>query len=299
LTSAAAVLVQKLPFIPPTDPGLHFDKYQFHKRSRAVTATNGISFQDYGGMHVVSRELNSNRARYIPAFANNDEQLRLVLCQSAWQYIKGGGKCRTRRVPDNFVRHPRLLEKLCDARIAVNARREVKTGRGTRQDWIHRVHVIQMHEHGGYMHMQARVAYMSFRLGMQSIEIAPELGITPPHARQLVQRLCDTARWLGLETFPRHKTYGTHRKKKMPRRDITGQKFGRLTVVAFNRYRGPYDFWFCKCDCGRGRGHMTGSRRRHYLGKSLRYGDTRSCGCLHKEVVRSGCRKTQNTAPVV
>lgn len=57
--------------------------------------------------------------------------------------------------------------------------------------------------------------------------------------------------------------------------DITGQKFGRLTVVSrsgkdnFRQY-----MWSCKCDCG---------NTVDVRGYSLRSGNTQSCGCLQKE----------------
>lgn len=61
--------------------------------------------------------------------------------------------------------------------------------------------------------------------------------------------------------------------------DMTGQKFGRLTVVCRaedhvqpNGVRSV--MWRCKCDCGN---EVTTS------GMSLRRKQTQSCGCLHKE----------------
>ncbi len=54
--------------------------------------------------------------------------------------------------------------------------------------------------------------------------------------------------------------------------DITGRKFGLLTVVRLeyqNRYYVPY--WFCLCECG---GNKT------IRGSNLKNGLTKSCGCL-------------------
>lgn len=55
-------------------------------------------------------------------------------------------------------------------------------------------------------------------------------------------------------------------------KDITGQKFGKLTAVKFeNRtVRGQHQ-WLCKCDCGNIK-----IVRKH----SLTSGTTISCGCL-------------------
>lgn len=62
-------------------------------------------------------------------------------------------------------------------------------------------------------------------------------------------------------------------------RDITGQKFGKLTVISFsrdvksgNRYR---KYWNCICECG---------NHKEVRLDSLTSGNVKSCGCLHKEI---------------
>jgi hypothetical protein len=66
-----------------------------------------------------------------------------------------------------------------------------------------------------------------------------------------------------------------------PIQDLTGQVFGRLTAVSHvgtNKYR--YALWLCRCECG---GEAIVSNN------ALRYGNTRSCGCLlHEGHVRAG-----------
>ena len=64
-------------------------------------------------------------------------------------------------------------------------------------------------------------------------------------------------------------------------KDIAGQRFGRLTVLRLATVderpavlnAGAY--WVCRCDCGR----ETVAR-----GYALRKGQTRSCGCLQREL---------------
>lgn len=57
---------------------------------------------------------------------------------------------------------------------------------------------------------------------------------------------------------------------------MIGEKFGRLTVSGLShrdeRYR---KWWLCKCECGKETTLHTGN---------LRSGNTRSCGCLSKDV---------------
>lgn len=61
-------------------------------------------------------------------------------------------------------------------------------------------------------------------------------------------------------------------------KDLTGQKFTRLTV----KCRGPNNKngnaqWWCKCDCGN-------PELKLIVGTRLTSGETKSCGCLQKEI---------------
>ena len=62
--------------------------------------------------------------------------------------------------------------------------------------------------------------------------------------------------------------------------DLTGRRFGRLTVLydtgTTKPYHGP--IWHCKCDCGNEVDVVAGS---------LKNGNTRSCGCLRMKHVRA------------
>lgn len=59
-------------------------------------------------------------------------------------------------------------------------------------------------------------------------------------------------------------------------KDLTGQKFGRLTVIKLDPNRGPSGQvkWICQCECG---------NQKSIIGSNLTKGLTLSCGCLHKE----------------
>jgi hypothetical protein len=59
--------------------------------------------------------------------------------------------------------------------------------------------------------------------------------------------------------------------------DLTGQRFGRLTVEGLADTGGSGRIWECVCDCG--------NRRQIRTGK-LRCGDYVSCGCLRAERMR-------------
>ena len=61
--------------------------------------------------------------------------------------------------------------------------------------------------------------------------------------------------------------------------DLTGQKFGRLTVVSHaGRDKHGNAKWNCVCDCG---------AERTVIGSSLRSGGSLSCGCWQRDLARS------------
>lgn len=60
------------------------------------------------------------------------------------------------------------------------------------------------------------------------------------------------------------------------REDLTGKKFGRLTVIRFDRTDQCKKVrWLCKCDCG---------EMRSVVAQQLTSGHTKSCGCYRYEM---------------
>lgn len=70
--------------------------------------------------------------------------------------------------------------------------------------------------------------------------------------------------------------------KKIDYTDIIGKKFGRLTVVSFNKYDKGFYYYNCICDCG----NTSVVCRNHIL-----RGFTKSCGCLQRENARESGKK--------
>jgi hypothetical protein len=62
------------------------------------------------------------------------------------------------------------------------------------------------------------------------------------------------------------------------RKDLTGQTFGRLTVLEFYDVKSKVSRWLCKCECG----NSTITR-----GYNLTSGKAKSCGCMHRENVKA------------
>jgi hypothetical protein len=71
------------------------------------------------------------------------------------------------------------------------------------------------------------------------------------------------------------------------RKDITGMRFGRLTVTRRAEDRVKYGrrmcMWECKCDCG--------NTKIAYIG-DLSKGNIKSCGCLHYENAKEQSKLT-------
>ena len=58
--------------------------------------------------------------------------------------------------------------------------------------------------------------------------------------------------------------------------DLTGQRFGRLTVIEYyGKAKDGHSIWVCKCDCG---------NTKNINARSLKTKNTISCGCFHTEI---------------
>lgn len=59
--------------------------------------------------------------------------------------------------------------------------------------------------------------------------------------------------------------------------DLTGERFGRLTVIEKIPSNNTNARWLCKCDCG---------NYTDVLGTTLRRGESKSCGCLRADEMK-------------
>lgn len=69
---------------------------------------------------------------------------------------------------------------------------------------------------------------------------------------------------------------------------MSGERYGRLTVVEFDGIRNKNSYWRCACDCGQ----IVITQRSH-----LRSGTTRSCGCLRDDGNTSRARHGLHRSP--
>ena len=65
-------------------------------------------------------------------------------------------------------------------------------------------------------------------------------------------------------------------------KDLIGQKFGRFTVLEFDKVdKGSY-YWKCVCECG---------NHKNITSSNLLRGTSKSCGCLKKELAKTKKRE--------
>jgi hypothetical protein len=69
--------------------------------------------------------------------------------------------------------------------------------------------------------------------------------------------------------------------------DLTDHRFGRLIVLEKKKVIGRTEaHWECQCECG---------TKTTVNGGSLRRGDTRSCGCLNREIRQNAWQRGENS----
>lgn len=78
-------------------------------------------------------------------------------------------------------------------------------------------------------------------------------------------------------TSGRTKSYGCEKNTigDKLRKDLTGKKFRKLTAIKINKVENHITWWECKCECGN---NIVAQASR------LICGNTKSCGCLSKEI---------------
>lgn len=75
--------------------------------------------------------------------------------------------------------------------------------------------------------------------------------------------------------------------KMPPPLHLSGQVFGRLTAICYvHKVKSTNRVWLCRCECG---------TEIEVIGRSLTDGNTRSCGCLSREVSAKNIRAQRLT----
>jgi hypothetical protein len=177
----------------------HFDLFQFSgKRSHAVSADTGISFQDFDRMHITHRAPAVARRQPIPDYALNDSLLRNTVLTLAERrlYIEAQSGASD---ADRFAAIERAAkfrmkarEQHVDSRLDAY-KKAVDEGASAKR--LRELRIQAQNADSRYLfdrrpvELLLNVAYLSYRLGMDSVSVAENLGIHPPAVRTLLFRL--------------------------------------------------------------------------------------------------------------
>jgi hypothetical protein len=187
----------------------------------------GVAFEDYARMSTrLLAKLNCSRRLAAPAWAYNDDHLCAVLARSmeeranTWRRVQEG---------TNIERLTRAQQRLEKMRPELTARidKMCKLFMAAKNDGLDdaaRAYGIQVENLDTSLRILpdipkilAGVVYYYWRVGFNSVETGQQLGIKPPHVRQILWRLLDAAKLLGFappEVIVRHKrTYTTSRRR--------------------------------------------------------------------------------------
>jgi hypothetical protein len=180
-----------------------FDHHQFESRGvLPVSATTGIAFSDYGRMHT---EYRAQQFSWVPPFANNTRQLQHVILRRAWRFLH----CDI-PMPEDIDRVKLNQEATAKALKG----HEIAPDAAVIQHQMHAHHKMAVRRAGGYMELQAAIAYRAWKLGQNSPMIADSVGMSPWAVRAVLNRLRHCARELGYDTGRCNHSAGKPRAKK-------------------------------------------------------------------------------------
>jgi hypothetical protein len=176
-----------------------FDRFQFDKRARVISAKSGIAFGDYERMHVYKRKAKQVRRLPSPEWAQSKEGIRAVVLN----YLERRYYIRTHQGTDQ--ERIERIEKAAKSYIPslrINLGRQmaryqtmVEHGQTRAAEGV----AIQVQNidkqistiERGIVAIVTAVAYSYHCLGWDSPTVAQEFGLNPPNVRILLKRLND------------------------------------------------------------------------------------------------------------
>jgi len=165
-----------------------------------VSAESNIAYEDFSRMH---RENHATRqSKWVPPFALNTSQLRRVLLVRCWRYLH------------NHTPVPETLDwqEMKKAATAHTLQpHKILPASPLIQKLMHATHVATVIKCGGYLEFQTAVAYRSWRLGQNSVNVAESLGVSPSTIRMTLQRLRNIAAELHYDVGTHHHSFRSKR----------------------------------------------------------------------------------------
>lgn len=198
-------------------------------------ASPGVAFEDYTRMSTQQRKASNERRLPTPQWAVNDTQLRTLLVlfmeeRAGFRKIQPGTLLeRLERAKLAVInQRPRLiqvLDRLCEEYVMLKhagacpemsddelnlslsqplvipqfARKFIELKRKRELEIeIEGIDTYLRYTANGGADVVAAIVYLYYRAGMDSVGVGAELGLKPPHVRQTLWRLHETAKKLGL-----------------------------------------------------------------------------------------------------
>jgi len=201
----------RITFCKPAEQDVFFDEHAFAcKRVKAVSAASRISFSDFDRIHVVRRKEQRWR-RWVPAFATDLNKIRRVLALAAWHSVHP-----QRPLPDILEHNLDEFIRTTDAHVSRIAAKAIDVNAAPNQKVGRERFIATCDGPGGWMRSRCAIAYLSWRLGQNSCQIAEQLGMSPQQVRAILVRLNAVARELGYETFAPIPAGSRRKTSKMP-----------------------------------------------------------------------------------
>ncbi len=206
---------------------LNFDQVQFaNRRAFPIHAeygadgewtSTGIGFEEYSRMQTSSRAVAPGRKLDTPSWAVNDSQLREVLVayleERAFPHKAGLqtgmlaerlANAQKKIIEDSKKHLIPIIDRMCRRLVAL------KRSTPQREDIQKQIRLLEQQienadtrlrfeRRDGGAALVVGVVFYYFRCGLDSVGTAKQLGIKPPHARQIVWRLRQT--WAKLERW--------------------------------------------------------------------------------------------------
>jgi hypothetical protein len=175
-----------------------FDRFQFDgRRIRAVSTSTHISFSDYGRMHVYRHNVQQDRRLETPAWANNDVELReavLKFCEKRLYLVHKSEipelthQERLVRIRETEQIHLNRWRKIL-GKLRQRYKTEPETTKPSLDTEIQNADTQCCLLKRGNVAVVLAVIHFYYRLGWNSVAVAQELRLKPPHVRQILARL--------------------------------------------------------------------------------------------------------------
>ena len=130
-------------------------------------------------------------AMWTPPFVFSEEKLKHVLRVRAQRYIK---HFSTTVAPEDWQELNRVATE-----VALRGH-DIRPDAPASQHNMAALHIAAVKRAGGYLELQAAVAFRAWRLGQDSPTVANSVGLNPGAVRQILCRLKRIAQELGYET---------------------------------------------------------------------------------------------------